>query len=325
MKHAKILGTGSCAPEKILSNEDLEKIVETSDEWITTRTGIKQRRIAEKDVYTSDMAYEASLKALESAGVSASELDGIILGTISPDFIFPSTACILQSKLGCENIMAFDLLAGCSGFLYALHVGNGMVSSGQAKKLLIVGAEVLSRIMDYQDRTTCILFGDGAGAVVLSESDEPGVLSSCLNSDGDNWELLYMPGGGSRIPATEESVKNRDHYLKMNGRDVYKVAVKSLETASIEAVKKANLSPGDIDLFIPHQANLRIIDAVRKRLDMSEDKVYVNLDKYGNTSSASVPIALDEAIQAGKAKKGDNILTAAFGAGFTWGATLFRL
>jgi len=325
LKHAKILGTGSCAPEKILSNEDLEKIVETSDEWITTRTGIKQRRIAEKDVYTSDMAYEASLKALESAGVSASELDGIILGTISPDFIFPSTACILQSKLGCENIMAFDLLAGCSGFLYALHVGNGMVSSGQAKKLLIVGAEVLSRIMDYQDRTTCILFGDGAGAVVLSESDEPGVLSSCLNSDGDNWELLYMPGGGSRIPATEESVKNRDHYLKMNGRDVYKVAVKSLETASIEAVKKANLSPGDIDLFIPHQANLRIIDAVRKRLDMSEDKVYVNLDKYGNTSSASVPIALDEAIQAGKAKKGDNILTAAFGAGFTWGATLFRL
>ncbi|MGI9554088.1 MAG: beta-ketoacyl-ACP synthase III [Thermodesulfobacteriota bacterium] len=325
MNFAKILGTGSCAPENILSNEDLEKIVETSDEWITTRTGIKQRRIADKGIYTSDMAYEASLKALENADIDASELDGIILGTISPDFIFPSTACILQSKLGCKNIMAFDLLAGCSGFLYALHVGQSMVSSGQAKKLLIVGAEVLSRIMDYEDRTTCILFGDGAGAVVLSESDEPGILSSCLNSDGDNWELLYMPGGGSRIPATVESVKNRDHFLKMNGRDVYKVAVKSLETASIEAVEKANLSPGDIDLFVPHQANLRIIDAVRKRLDMPEDKVYVNLDKYGNTSSASVPIALDEAIQAGRAKKGDNILTAAFGAGFTWGATLFRL
>ena len=200
-----------------------------------------------------------------------------------------------------------------------------MVSSGQAKNLLIVGAEVLSRIMDYEDRTTCILFGDGAGAVVLSESDEPGILSSCLNSDGDNWELLYMPGGGSRIPATEESVKNRDHFLKMNGRDVYKVAVKTLETASIEAIEKANLSPGDVDLFIPHQANQRIIDAVRKRLDMPEVKVYVNLDKYGNTSSASVPIALDEAILEGRAKKGDNILTAAFGAGFTWGATLFRL
>ena len=325
MKFAKILGTGSCAPDKILSNEDLEKIVETSDEWITTRTGIKQRRIADEDIYTSDMAYEASVKALENSEMSPSELDGIILGTISPDFIFPSTACILQSKLGCENIMAFDLLAGCSGFLYALHVGQSMVSSGQSKKLLIVGAEVLSRIMDYEDRTTCILFGDGAGAVVLSESDDPGILSSCLNSDGDNWELLYMPGGGSRIPATEESVKNREHYLKMNGRDVYKVAVKSLETASMEAVEKAKLSPGDIDLFVPHQANLRIIDAVRKRLDMPEDKVYVNLDKYGNTSSASVPIALDEAIQAGRAKKGDNILTAAFGAGFTWGATLFRL
>ena len=325
MKFAKILGTGSCAPEKILSNEDLEKIVDTSDEWITTRTGIKQRRIADKDVCTSDIAYEASIKALENANVSASELDGIIIGTISPDFILPSTACVLQSKLGCENIMAFDLLAGCSGFLYAVHVGNGMICSGQSKKLLIVGAEVLSRIIDYEDRTTCILFGDGAGAVVLSQSDEPGILSSCLNSDGDNWEFLYMPGGGSRIPASEESVKNRDHFIKMNGRDVFKVAVKSLETASIEAVKKANLSPGDVDLFIPHQANIKIIDAVRKRLDMPEEKVYINLHKYGNTSCASVPLALDEVIQSGKAKKGDNVLTATFGAGFTWGATLFRL
>lgn len=325
MKYAKILGTGSCAPDNVLSNEDLEEIIETSDEWITSRTGIKQRRIVDKGKYTSDLALEASRMALENANMPASEIDGIILGTISPDFIFPSTACILQSQLGCGNIMAFDLLAGCSGFQYALHVGNGMVCSGQSKNLLIVGAEVLSRIMDYEDRSTCILFGDGAGAVVLSQSDEPGVMSSVLNSDGENWELLYMPGGGSRIPATVESVQNRDHYLKMNGRDVFKVAVKSLETASVEAVEKANLKPEDIDLFVPHQANLRIIDAVRKRLDMPEDKVYINLDKYGNTSSASVPIALDEAVQAGRAKKGDIILTAAFGAGFTWGASLFKL
>jgi len=264
LKYAKIIGTGSSAPERILSNHHLENMIDTSDEWITTRTGIKQRRIVDKGVYTSDIAYEASVKALESAGVCASELDGIILGTISPDFIFPSTACILQSKLGCENIMAFDLLAGCSGFLYALHVGNGMICSGQFNKLLIVGAEVLSRIIDYEDRTTCILFGDGAGAVVLSQSDEPGILSSCLNSDGNNWEFLYMPGGGSRIPATEESVRNRDHFLKMNGKDVFKVAVKSLETASIEAMEKAKMSCRDVDLFIPHQANIRIIDAVRK-------------------------------------------------------------
>jgi len=325
LKYAKILGTGSCAPDKILSNKDFEKFLETSDEWITSRTGIKERRVAEEGINTSDIAYEASVKALEKANMPASELDGIILGTISPDFIFPSTACILQSKLGCGNIMAFDLLAGCSGFQYALHVGNGMICSGQSKNLLIVGAEVISRIMDYEDRSTCILFGDGAGAAVISQSDEPGIISSCLNSDGANWELLYMPGGGSRIPATEESVKNRDHFLKMNGTDVYKLAVKSLKTASVEAIERANLKPEDIDLFIPHQANLRIIEAVRKRLDMPEEKVYINLEKYGNTSSASVPIALDEAISAGRAKKGDIILTAAFGAGFTWGATLFKL
>ena len=325
MKYSKIQGTGSCAPDNVLSNEDLEKIIDTSDEWITTRTGIKQRRIVDKGKYTSDLAMEACLRALDDANMPASELDGIILGTISPDFIFPSTACILQSQLGCGNIMAFDLLAGCSGFQYALHVGNGMICSGQSKNLLIVGAEVLSRIMDYEDRSTCILFGDGAGAVVLTQSDEPGVMSSILNSDGDNWEMLYMPGGGSRIPATEESVKNRDHYLKMNGRDVFKVAVKSLETSSVAAVEQANLKPEDIDLFVPHQANLRIIDAVRKRLDMPEEKVYINLDKYGNTSSASVPIALDEAVKAGRAKEGDIILTAAFGAGFTWGASLFKL
>ncbi|NIP29677.1 MAG: beta-ketoacyl-ACP synthase III [Candidatus Dadabacteria bacterium] len=325
MKHVKIIGTGSAAPEKILSNTDLEEMMDTSDEWITSRTGIKERRIADKNIASSDLAYHASVKALESANIDASELDGIIVGTITPDFLFPSTACILQSKLNAPNILAFDLSAGCSGFLYALHVGYGMISGGSAKKLLIVGAEVLSRVVDYEDRSTCILFGDGAGAVVISDSDEPGILSSIMNSDGKDWKLLYQPGGGSRIPATEESIKNKEHFLKMEGKDVFKVAVKSMETATVNVVKDANLNPSDIDLLIPHQANYRIIEAIRKRLDMPEEKVFCNLDKYGNTSSASVPIALDEAINTGRAKKGDTVLFAAFGAGFTWGASIVKL
>lgn len=325
MNFAKILGTGSYAPEKILSNIDLERIVETSDEWITSRTGIKERRIVDEDIATSDVAYEASIKALKKSNISASELDGIIVGSITPDYLMPSTACILQSKLGARNIMAFDLIAGCSGFLYALHVGSNIVTSGNAKNLLIVGAETLSKFIDFEDRSTCILFGDGAGAAVISKSDTPGILSSCMGSNGDYWELLYIPGGCSRIPASDKSVKNRDHFVKMKGNDVFKVAVKSLETASIEAIEKADLTPNEIDLFIPHQANYRIIDAVRKRVDLPEEKVFCNLEKYGNTSSASVPLALDEAIEKGIAKEGDTILSAVFGGGFTWGASVFKL
>lgn len=325
MSHVKIIGTGSAAPEKILSNNDLEKLVDTTDEWITSRTGIKERRIASQDIASSDLGYEASLKALESAGIDARDLDGIIVGTITPDFLFPSTACILQSKLGADNIISFDLSAGCSGFLYALHVGYGLINGGSAKKLLIVGAETLSRVVDYEDRATCILFGDGAGAVVISKSDQPGILSSIMNSDGKDWKLLYQPGGGSRIPASEESIKNKDHFLKMEGKDVFKVAVKSMETATVNVVKDADIDPSDIDLLIPHQANYRIIEAIRRRLDMPEEKVFCNLDRYGNTSSASVPIALDEAIKSGRAKEGDTVLFAAFGAGFTWGASVVRL
>ncbi len=324
MSFVRFLGTGSAAPDKVLSNFDLEKIVDTTDEWIMTRTGIRERRIADPGVATSDIAYEAAIKALESASVDPEELDGIIVGTISPDYLFPSTGCVLQSRLGAKKAFAFDLLAGCSGFLYALQTGKGMIDGGNAKKLLIVGAETLSKIMDFEDRTTCILFGDGAGAAVIGKSDTPGILSCCLGSNGDQGDLLIMPGGGSRMPPSEESVKNKCHFLKMQGKDVFKEAVKAIESSSLEAIKMANITPDEIDLFIPHQANYRILEAVRKRLGMPEEKVFSNLDRYGNTSSASVPIALDEAVRSGRVKEGDILLFSVFGAGFTWGAAVVR-
>jgi len=324
LSFVRFLGTGSYAPDRILTNLDLEKLVETSDEWIQTRTGIRERRVAEPDVATSDIAYEASLKALESSGVDPRDLDGIIVGTVTPDYIFPSTACILQSRLGAKKAFAFDVLAGCSGFLYALQAGKGIIGCGDAKKLLIIGAETLSKITDFQDRTTCILFGDGAGAAVMSASETPGILSTCLGANGDEWELLYMPGGGSRIPPSEASIKNRDHFLKMKGKEVFKEAVKALESSSLEAIKRADITPEEIDLFIPHQANYRILEAVRKRVGLPEEKVFSNLDRYGNTSSASVPLALDEAVRSGRVKEGDTILISVFGAGFTWGAAVVR-
>jgi 3-oxoacyl-[acyl-carrier-protein] synthase-3 len=307
-----------------LTNLDLEKLVDTSDEWIQSRTGIRERRIADPDVATSDIAYEASVKALESSGVDARDLDGIIVGTVTPDYLFPSTACILQSRLGAKKAFAFDLLAGCSGFLYALQAGKGIIGCGDAQKLLIIGAETLSKITDFRDRNTCILFGDGAGAAVISASETPGILSTCLGANGDEWELLYMPGGGSRIPPSEESIKNGSHYLKMKGNEVFKEAVKALESSSLEAIKRADITPEEIDLFIPHQANIRILEAVRKRVGLPEEKVFSNLDRYGNTSSASVPIALDEAVRSGRVKEGDTILISVFGAGFTWGAAVIR-
>jgi 3-oxoacyl-[acyl-carrier-protein] synthase III len=321
---AKFLGTGSSTPEKVLSNFDFEKMIDTSDEWIRTRTGISERRIAEPEVATSDLAYEASVKALEDASVDVSEIDGIILGTITPDHIFPSSACMLQSRLGAKQAFAFDLLAGCSGFLYALHAAKGMIEGGDAKKLLVVGAETLSKIMNYEDRTTCILFGDGAGAAVISSSDTPGIMSSCLGANGDDWDLLYMPAGGSRIPTSEETLKNGGHFLKMEGKEVFREAVKAIQASSLQAIEKADLTPDQIDLFIPHQANYRILEAVRKRIGLPEEKVFSNLDKYGNTSSASVPIALDEAVKGGRLKEGDIVLFSVFGAGFTWGAAVVR-
>jgi 3-oxoacyl-[acyl-carrier-protein] synthase-3 len=320
----KFLGIGSSVPDKVLSNVDFEKMIDTSDEWIRSRTGISERRISEPEVASSDLAYEASIKALEDANIGPEDIDGIIVGTITPDFIFPSTACVLQGRLGAYQAFAFDVLAGCSGFIYALHVAKGLIQGGTAKKLLVVGAETLSKIMNYEDRTTCILFGDGAGAAVISVSETPGILSSCLGANGDGWDLLYMPGGGSRIPTSEESVKNGSHFLKMEGKEVFKEAVKALQNSSLEAIEQAGITPDDIDLLIPHQANYRIIDAVRRRLELPEEKVFSNLDRYGNTSSASVPIALDEAVKSGRLKKGDIVVFSAFGAGFTWGASVVR-
>ena len=325
MKYVKIIGTGSSVPDAILSNSDLEKMVETSDEWITSRTGIKERRIADENTASSDIAYEAAEKALKAAGVSPQQLDVIIVGTITPDFLFPSTGCVVQSLLGATNAYAFDLMAGCSGFLYTLHVAQGIIKSGGAEKILAIGVDTLSKVTDFEDRSTCILFGDGAGAAVLSASEEPGILSSLLSSDGRDWDLLYVPAGGSRTPINEQTLKTRDQYIKMKGNDVFKVAVKSMESATINAIKEAGLEPEDIDLFIPHQANQRILEAVRKRLNFPEEKVFVNLDKYGNTSGASVPLALDEAIRQERVKEGDLVLFAAFGAGFTWGASVVRL
>lgn len=325
MKYVKIIGTGSSVPDTILSNSDLEKMVETSDEWITSRTGIKERRIADENTASSDIAYEAAEKALKAAGVSPQQIDVIIVGTITPDFLFPSTGCVVQSLLGAKNAYAFDLMAGCSGFLYALHVAQGIIKSGGAEKILAIGVDTLSKVTDFEDRSTCILFGDGAGAAVLSASEEPGILSSILSSDGRDWDLLYVPAGGSRTPIDEQTLKTRDQYIKMKGNDVFRVAVKSMESATINAIKEAGLEPEDIDLFVPHQANQRILEAVRKRLNFPEEKVFVNLDKYGNTSGASVPLALDEAIRQGRVKEGNLVLFAAFGAGFTWGASVVRL
>ncbi|MCY4378491.1 MAG: ketoacyl-ACP synthase III [Candidatus Dadabacteria bacterium] len=325
MKYVKIIGTGSSVPDTILSNSDLEKMVETSDEWIISRTGIKERRIADKDTASSDIAYEAAEKALKAASVNPSDLDVIIVGTITPDFLFPSTGCVVQGLLGAKKAYAFDLMAGCSGFLYTLHVAQGIIKSGAAEKILVIGVDTLSKVTDFEDRSTCILFGDGAGAAVLTASDEPGILSSILNSDGRDWDLLYVPAGGSRTPINEEVLKTRDQYIKMEGNDVFKVAVKSMESATINAIQQADITPEDIDLFVPHQANQRILEAVRKRLNFPEEKVFVNLDKYGNTSGASVPLALDEAIRQGRVKEGNLVLFAAFGAGFTWGASVVRL
>ncbi|MGH7808577.1 MAG: beta-ketoacyl-ACP synthase III [Thermodesulfobacteriota bacterium] len=324
MSGVRIAGTGISIPQKILSNADLEKIVDTSDEWIRTRTGIAERRIAAPDVATSDMGYEASVRAMHDAGIVSEDIDAIVVATATPDYLFPSTACLIQSRLGAKRAYAFDISAGCTGFVYALKVGKALIDAGNSEIILLVGSETMSRVTDYEDRTTCILFGDGAGAVVLAKSEMPGILSISLGADGDAWQLLYMPGGGSRLPATQQSVRERLHYLKMEGKEVFKEAVKAMESASIKAIKEAGISPDEIDLFISHQANYRIMEAVRKRLDIPPEKVFMNVDRYGNTSAASVPIALEEAVRSGKIRRGDIILFSAFGAGFTWGAAVVR-
>ncbi len=322
MKYARIIGSGSYLPEKILTNKDLETLVETSDEWIRDRTGIGQRHIAAEGQTTGDLAYEASKRALEAAGVAANELDLIVLGTTTPDIIFPSTACLLQHRLGANGCAAFDVNAACSGFLYALATANAMIRSGVAKTALVVGAETLTRMLDWSDRTTCILFGDGAGAVVLKADDNEGIISTHLHADGGHKELLYNPVGVSVGFKLDE--KNAGVRVLMKGNDVFKVAVKTLDAVVEETLSANNLNKSDIDWLIPHQANLRIILATAKRLDMPMDRVIVTVDRHGNTSSASVPLALDEAIRSGKVKRGELLLLEAFGGGFTWGSALIR-
>ncbi|MGC8778165.1 MAG: beta-ketoacyl-ACP synthase III, partial [Candidatus Caldatribacteriaceae bacterium] len=304
----KILGTGSSVPERILTNGDLEKMVDTSDEWITTRTGIKERRIAEPQETTATFALQASRLALERAGVSPEELDLIVVATVTPDMLFPATACLVQRDLGAKKACGFDLEAGCTGFVYALAMAEKYLVAGGGEKALVVGAETLSKIVDWQDRATCVLFGDGAGAVVLGVTESPGILATYLGCDGQGASLLEIPGGCSRFPASFDTVTNRLHYIKMNGNEVFKFAVRVMEEASLEAAQRAGVSTEDVDLFIPHQANIRIINSAAKRLRIAEEKIFVNVQKYGNTSSASIPLALDEAYREGRVKEGDLLL-----------------
>lgn len=316
---------GAYVPEKILTNADLEKMVDTTDEWITTRTGIQQRRIACEGEHTSDMAAKAARLAMERAGVTGEDIDLIIVATITPDMMFPSTACLVQQKIGARRAAAFDIEAACSGFIYALEIAQQFIASHTYNTVLVIGAEKLSSIIDWKDRNTCVLFGDGAGAAILqSRGDTHGLLTACMGADGSKGELLSMPAGGSRQPATIDSVNARLHYLRMDGKETFKSAVNAMYQAAQEALRRCEIDISQIKLVIPHQANRRIIDAVGERLGARPEQVFVNLHKFGNTSAASVAIALDEAVTAGLIQRGDLVLLVVFGAGLTWGAAVIE-
>ena len=321
----RISGSGFYAPDKVLTNFDLEKMVDTSDEWIITRTGIKERRIASSNQATSDLAVEASRRALKDAGLGIKDIDLIIVATSTPDTIFPSTACWVQKGLGADHIPAFDISAGCTGFLYGMILAEALILGKVNKRILLAGGELLTKIVNWEDRNTCVLFGDAAGAFILEESgDESGMLSFYWKADGSLGDLLLQPAGGTRIPATAQSVAEKLHCLQMKGNDVFKHAVKRMGEAALEALKRAGLKRDDIDYLIPHQANIRIIDATGRRLNVPQEKVYSNIHKYGNVSVASIPISVHELKQEGKLKKGDIIVMDAFGAGFTWAAVIYR-
>ncbi|MBN2644742.1 MAG: ketoacyl-ACP synthase III [Desulfuromonadaceae bacterium] len=325
MKRARIIGTGSYLPEKVLSNTDLEKMVDTNDEWILSRTGIKERRIAADDETTSTLATKAAQRALEMAGVTPDQIDLLIVATITGDFPWPSTACLVQDQIGAKNAAAWDVSAACSGFVYALSSASKFLETGAATRALVIGAEVLSRIIDWEDRNTCILFGDGAGAVVLEAHEgESGILSSHLHADGADWKLLYQPGFGSRHPASISGIEERLPYLKMEGNEVFKIAVRSMYDVAIEALTANGLTSRDVHLLFPHQANKRILEAVRKRLELRPEQLYSMVERCGNTSGASIPLALDEANRNGQIKEGDIVVFDAFGGGFTWGAIPVR-
>ncbi|MDQ8193129.1 ketoacyl-ACP synthase III [Coraliomargarita sp. SDUM461004] len=325
-KSVIITGTGAFTPDNVVTNDDMAQIVDTSDEWIRTRSGIKERRFAAKNESTSDMALLAAEKAIDAAKIERSEIDLIIVATMTPDMPFPSTACLLQSKLGLPNITAFDIQAACSGFIYALNVGNQMLRTGTYKKALIIGAEKMSSILDFEDRSTCVLFGDGASAVILETTEAPavGLLDTITGSDGSDPSLLYQAAGGSAIPASAESVQARQHFIKMNGKEIFKLAVRVMGQVSQDVLDLHNYSADQVDLLIPHQANMRIIDSLAKRMKLPMEKFHNNLDRFGNTSGASVGIALDEAFRKGRIQSGDLILLVAFGAGLTWGASLIK-
>ncbi len=322
LRSAAITATGSYAPAQVLTNADLEKMVDTTDEWIMTRTGIRERHIARPDETTSDMGAEAARRALAAAHLTAEQVDQIIVATITPDMGFPNTACFVQSKIGAVNAYCFDIEAACSGFLYALEVARQAVATGSADTVLVIGAEKISCITDWKDRSLCVLFGDGAGAAVVQAVERNGIQASVLRSDGRLSHLLMLPGGGSKHPASAETLEQGLHYMKMGGRDVFKHAVTCMTEVARKALARAGKTVEDMKLIIPHQANLRIISAIGERLGGREDQYLVNLDRYGNTSAASIILALDEAARAGRLQRGDQVLLVAFGGGFTWGATV---
>jgi 3-oxoacyl-[acyl-carrier-protein] synthase III len=325
IRQAGIVGIGSAVPTRVLTNEYFEKIVETNDEWIVTRTGIKERRAVAEGEAASDLGARAGISALEQAGISPEEIDLVICATVSADMPFPATASIVQNRIGASNAAAFDLSAGCSGFVYGVSTAAAFISSGVYEKILVVGVDVLSKFVDYEDRATCILFGDGAGAAVLGPTDgSHGILSTVLGSDGSGAEMLMVPAGGSRLPTSPETVAARQHYIKMAGAEVFKFAVRNMSDASIQALEKCGMTTDDLDLFVPHQANIRIIEAAARKLNLPDERIFVNVQKYGNTSAASIPIALDEAMREGRLKKGDTILTVGFGAGLTWAANVIK-
>jgi len=322
---SRIVGTGSYLPERVMTNRDLERLVDTNDEWIVTRTGIRERRIAAGHEATSDLAYEASCRALDAAGLRAQDLDLVVVATLTPDAPLPATAIFLQHRLGAKKAAAFDIMAACTGYVYGLSVVDGLIRAGVAKNCLLVGAEVLSRVMNWKDRGTCIIFGDGAGAAVLVPTHgRSGLLSTHLYADGGQADLLCIPGGGSRIPASREAIEQGLQYVHMKGNETFKLAVKGMAEAAHAALDANGIKASDIGLLVPHQANIRIIEATAQRLRLPMSRVYVNIERYGNTSGASVPIALDEAVREGRITAGDLVLIDAFGAGFTWGSALIR-
>lgn len=324
MKRIGIIGVGKYVPEKVLTNADLEKMVETSDEWIITRTGIRERRVAGEKDATSDLASRAALQALADAGLQAKDIDLIIVATITPDMQFPSTACFVQEKIGASRAFCFDVSAACSGFIYALATARSFIASGAYRNALVIGAEILTRITDWKDRSTCVLFGDGAGAAVLSEVPSAGILSAYMGTDGSKTGLLNLPGGGSRFPASAATLEQGLHFLKMQGNELFKIAVNSMADAAQKALEGAKLACVDVSWIIPHQANIRIINALAKRLGFVNAKVFLNIEKYGNMSSASTATALCEAVKEGGIKKGDIVLLDAFGAGLVWGAMVME-